>query len=370
MNLLFYAPQMAAYGGMERHVCSLAAAAARTGHRVRLLTTSNSLGPDLRADLHHPAITLRELPATRGQAGKLAKLRWLIGEVALARDQAWDVIYTNGQGALAQLVWQAGREQARRIHHHHTAADAGEQATWSFAFRHLLGRSPELVACSEATRDALGSAVYRNDVRYLPYLTRRPVVPAAVHERRRAHELHFGFLGRLIPEKGIDALCRLSTDPALEGITWHLHGAGPAYPPGAFARWPRIVAHGAYAGAAAHAHALLALDAVVLFSIHNEGMPLSLIEAMSAGLPWIATDRGGTRELALSPADCLVVPHPATDEDLRTAVVTLAARLRTGVTSRQNQLRIYEEYFAPAVVSAAWLRFLHSSQTTGDVALS
>ena len=56
MNVLIYVPQMAAYGGMERHVCSLAASLARQGHCVVLLTTSNSLGPELRLELDHPRI--------------------------------------------------------------------------------------------------------------------------------------------------------------------------------------------------------------------------------------------------------------------------------------------------------------------------
>jgi len=363
MNFLFYAPQMAPYGGMERHVCSLAAAAAGRGHQVTLLTTSNSLGPELRAGLEAAQVVLRELPAARNAAGRLAKLRWLLGEIARARGTAWDVIYTNGQGALARMVWHARRGSTRCIHHHHTAADAGEQATWSGGFRRVLEQAPELVACSQATRDALNAATGRRDTRFLPYLTRCPVEASQVAERPRAGALRFGFLGRLIPEKGIDALCRLSTDPALTGITWHLHGAGPAYPPGCFAAWPGIVAHGAFASGADQARALQALDAVVLFSIHNEGMPLSLIEAMSAGCPWIATDRGGTRELALSPANAIVVPHPADDAALRAAVLDLAGRIREGRTSRRVQREAYDAHFSPAVVAARWLPFLESGSS-------
>ncbi len=360
MNLLFYAPQMAPYGGMERHVCTLAATAARCGHHITLLTTSNSLGPDLRAELDHPRIILRELPAARNRAGKFRKFHWLLGEVRRARRQSWDLIYTNGQGAFAGLVWLAARGPARRVHHHHTAADAGEQATWSPAFRRLLDRAPELVTCSAATREALHAALPRTRAVYLPYLTRCLVAGRDIVEVAPARELHFGYLGRLIPEKGIDALCRLSADPALAGITWHLHGAGPVYPPEFFRSWPRIVYHGAYAGAAAQAHALLALDAVVLFSTHNEGMPLSLIEAMSAGRPWIATDRGGTRELALSPANAVIVPHPSSDVSLRAAVDRLARCLRAGETSRQAQRRVYDEHFSPPVVGRRWLDFLEA----------
>ncbi len=360
MNALFYAPQMAAYGGMERHICSLAALTAARGHRVTLFTTSNSLGTDLRTELNHPSITLRELPAARNHAGKTRKLRWLLAEILRARRENWDVIYTNGQSALARVVWYAGRRSTRRIHHHHTAADAGEQATWSQAFRNVLQQAPEIVACSCATRDAINRAIDRTRTSYLPYLTRCPVDAAAVRERAPGAILNFGFMGRLIPEKGIDAICRLSADPSLAHVQWHLHGASAAYPSEFFRAWPRITYHGAYVGTAAQAEALNGLDAIVLFSTHNEGMPLSLIEAMSAGLPWIATDRGGTAELAVSAPNCVVVPHPANDEALRRAVIELGERIRDGRTSRVAQRHAYDENFSPAVASARWLEFLET----------
>ena len=360
MNTLFYAPQMAAYGGMERHICSLAALTARRGHRVTLLTTSNSLGDDLRAELAHPLISLRELPAARNRAGKFRKLQWLAGEVLRARKEKWDLVYTNGQSALARVVWYAAPASARHIHHHHTAADAGEQATWSNGFRKVLRDVSELVACSCATRDAINLAVKRGNTVYLPYLTRCPVEGSSVAERAPGETLHFGFMGRLIREKGIDAICRLSADPTLAHLTWHLHGAGPDFPPEFFRAFPRIVYHGAYVGTAAQATALNQLDAIVLFSSHNEGMPLSLIESMSAGLPWIATDRGGTRELAISPKNCVVVPFPAGEAALRTAIIEMSSRLRAGRTSRVEQRKVYDTHFAPAVVGERWMEFIEA----------
>lgn len=360
MNALFYAPQMAAYGGMERHVCTLAAMAAHHGHNVTLLTTSNSLGQELREELAEARVTLRELPVARQRAGKFLKLRWLLAEVARCRRQPWDLIYTNGQSALARLVWHASSGKVRRIHHHHTAADAVEQNSWSSSYREVLRRAPELVACSCATRDALNLALQRGDAFYLPYLTRCPVELTSVVDRQAGHELHFGFMGRLVVEKGIDTICRLSTDPSLADITWHIHGSGPAFPPEYFRPWPRVVYHGPFVDAATQAKALLSLDALVLFSTHNEGMPVSLIEAMSAGLPWIATDRGGTRELAISQSNSTVVPHLASDNTLRAAVDELAWRIRTGTTSRVAQRRAFDYYFAPATVGARWLRYLES----------
>ena len=360
MNFLFYAPQMAAYGGIERHVCSLAAAAAADGHTVRLLTTSNSLGPDLRRELNHPRIIFRELARPRGAAGALRKTAWLLAEVVRARAESWDVIYTNGQSGLSRLVWLAGGRRTRVVHHHHNAADPSEQITWSHSFRQVLRTAPRLVGCSRATCAALNAAVGRGDAQFLPYLTARPVDAEWIHERRSTGPLRFGFCGRLIPEKGIDALLALANEASLSDIEWHVHGAGEAYPPARFTGQSRLVYHGAYSSGEQHARALLALDALVLFSTHNEGMPLSLIEGMSAGLPWIATDRGGTRELATSAADSLVAPATASVPELGNRVRALADRIHAGTTSRRRQRDHYDQRFAPSVVAGLWLEFFQS----------
>jgi glycosyltransferase involved in cell wall biosynthesis len=357
MNLLFYVPQMAAYGGIERHVCGLAAAAAAQGHAVRLLTTSDSLGAELRATLEHPLIALRELPRPRGTAGRLGKLFWLCAELRRARAERWDVIYTNAQTGLARLVWLAARRGTRIVHHHHNAGDEREIATWSRAYRNVLRRAPRLVGCSLATCRALNAATSRADARFLPYLAACPVGAERIADTPPNHPLRFGFCGRLIPEKGIDLIFALAAEPALSDIEWHVHGYGAAYPAERFAGRARIVYHGSYRSTGEHAAILLGLDAVVLFSTHNEGMPLSLIEGMSAGLPWIATDRGGTGELATSSGDSVVVPVTAGLPELVVLTRSLADRIRAGATSRVRQRAHYDERFSPPVVARRWLEF-------------
>lgn len=360
MNFLFYVPQMAAYGGIERHVCGLARAAAERGHHVLFLTTSNSLGTDLRTELDHALITFRELPRAREKAGVLLKTLWLYNEVRRSRSRSWDVIYTNGQSALSQVVWRAAGKGTRIVHHHHNAADPEEQKTWSPSFRRVLQRAQVLIGCSNATRDALNAAVGRRDARFMPYLTRCPVESSQIVDRPPHRPLRFGFSGRLIPEKGIDAILALASDPGLVNLEWHVHGAGAAYPPDRFTGNPRLIYHGAFTSAAEHAAALLALDAAVLFSTHNEGMPLSLIEAMSAGLPWIATDHGGTRELASSPLNAVVASPRPNLAELAADVRVLAARITSGQTSRVAQRAVYDKTFAPPVVAALWLEFFES----------
>lgn len=357
---------MAKYGGMETHICLVASLCAQVFKNVTLITTSNSLNDEARQRLLDSAVHFVELPEAQGTASHLRKFTWLISTIRRLRATNWDLIYSNGQSALAPITWLAARRGSRITHHHHTAADSQEQQTWHPLFKCVLRFAPELVACSNATRKELESALQRTDVACIPYLT-RGLMPADAVVDRSYHAdtiLNFGFVGRLVSTKGIEAICKLSQSPELTDIRWHVHGEGKDYPPSFFEKYPNVTYHGRYRSAEEHAAALNNLDAVVLLSTHSEGLPLSLIEAMAAGLPWMATDRGGTRELGVSAQNCLVVPADASLEETQSLAKQFAARIRAGGTSRSEQRRAYDTHFSPQIIGQHWLQYFGSGEAT------
>jgi glycosyltransferase involved in cell wall biosynthesis len=357
-SILIYTPEMAAIGGMETHLVELATLLSQNAWAVTMVTTSNSLNDASRQQCVDAGVELVEMPVARTKAGKLAKLRWLLWQAGKLRRKRWDVIYTNGQGSLAAVVWLAARLSTRIIHHHHTSADPDERTTWAASFRWLLKAVPSLIACSEETRANLRRAGCRQQIEKLVYLIPdlgAPATAEAVEDCLGERPLRFGFIGRLVSTKGIDLVVRLSQDPDLREVEWHLHGEGDEA--SALKPLPNLKFHGPYRGAAALRKIHSGLDAVVLFSRHTEGMPLSLIEAMASGLPWIATDRGGTRELAVSDEDSILLKADFEYDDAKAAVLDLASRLRGGVTSRDTQRAAFERYLNRDTVVAKWLAF-------------
>ncbi len=359
-NILIYTPQMSLYGGMESHLCLLAEACAAAHHRVTMITTSNSLNDTSRQRLRAAGVIFRELPVERERASKGLKLLWLLLTSLRLRATHWQVIYTNGQSGLARIPWLAGRRGTRIVHHHHTAASDEEIAGWHPSFRRALEKSPELVACSRSTKRQMETTLQRHDVQFLPYLTPEILSSSSVVEKVHPPDaiLNFGFVGRLVSTKGIEELCRLSKQPSLGMVRWHLHGEGDEYPAGYFREFPNVVFHGRYQDLAQYAGILTSLDALVLLSRHSEGMPLSLIEALAAGLPWIATDRGGTREIAVDPRNCIVIPSDATFDEMEALTVELVRRIRSGETSRCAQRQVYDRLFSPEIVARQWIDFL------------
>jgi glycosyltransferase involved in cell wall biosynthesis len=90
---------------------------------------------------------------------------------------------------------------------------------------------------------------------------------------------------------------------------------------------------------------LCSLDVFVLPSLW-EGMPFALLEAMGAGLPVVATDVGGVRDVIPSNAFGTVVP-PANPDALRAAILHYVdhpeLRRRVGAAARQRILREFSQ---------------------------
>ena len=86
------------------------------------------------------------------------------------------------------------------------------------------------------------------------------------------------------------------------------------------------------------------IDAFINVSI-SEGLPVSLMEAISYGIPIIATDVGGTREIVDKDYGVLLTSNPTTDE-LKNAILFVMGKTDDEmVRMRQQALRSWEEQF-------------------------
>ncbi len=87
----------------------------------------------------------------------------------------------------------------------------------------------------------------------------------------------------------------------------------------------------------------LGADLFVMSSL-SEGLPMSLLEAMSAGLPSIVTDVGGMAEVACLSESAVSVP--ASDHEALAAAIRNAAEGRADLSRRGNAAReCYERHF-------------------------
>ncbi|MGN6798395.1 MAG: glycosyltransferase, partial [Gaiellaceae bacterium] len=182
----------------------------------------------------------------------------------------------------------------------------------------------------------------------------------AVPERDGGH-CRFVCVASLIPVKDHETLLHAFAASGGRDDTLELIGDGPLEPSlRALAAELGIAHRVTFAGLVDHDRLLGRLqagewDAVVLASSstgsEHEGIPVSLMEAMAAGVPPVATDSGATRELVTDDAGLLVPPRDrealaaalqrfGSDPELRTQV---GASARARVSDAFNAERASKE---------------------------
>jgi glycosyltransferase involved in cell wall biosynthesis len=106
------------------------------------------------------------------------------------------------------------------------------------------------------------------------------------------------WMGRMVPIKGIELLAEVvNAASANNELMFLIAGDGPLRPQ--FEDATRGCGNLRMLGWQEDIAPLVTASDVVLMTSINEGTPTSLIEAMFAGKPFVATDAGGTSELAL-----------------------------------------------------------------------
>ena len=354
LRVLVYATQMEAMGGIESHVVEFCLRLTAAGHRLTLLCSRYQPNGDADQRLVRAGVELRV--NRPGLASHSPARRWvwtLMALAALAR-QRFDAVYTNGQGRNPALVQAWFRGRIRCIHHHHTSCDDADVASWPSSYRTAMRRSDALVVCAEFIQARIRRALGNRAVDVVHCFSRQIDV---AHSRIRDDRVTFGYFGRLIREKGIDHIFRLSHDPRLTAIRWCVWGGEATYRANDFSAHPNVEYAGVFSDTAGLRRALERLDCFCLFSTHPEGLPISLLEVMSAGRPWIATPQGGIPELVHDPASCVLVSL-GDYEGTVSACIAMRDRIITGVLDGARQRSFYAQRFGAQMLLERWLGLL------------
>jgi len=180
------------------------------------------------------------------------------------------------------------------------------------------------------------------------------VLPNAVPAPRLTPRKHTGpcrilFLGAVCERKGVPTLLSALASPLLTGLDWHCHIVGD----GDLATYRnqakengienRLTFHGWLSQEESHKE-LVESDFLVLPS-RNEGLPMAILEAMSVGLPTIATPVGEMRDAVRDGNTGLIVPVDdiaALGEAMRALVVDCEKRQALGHAARELYLSTFD----------------------------
>jgi glycosyltransferase involved in cell wall biosynthesis len=186
--------------------------------------------------------------------------------------------------------------------HHHSFSYINRRSRWTALLFAVAGPAATHICLSAGMAQRLG-LVYAQAQRSV-VLSNAALIPPRPPRPARSGPIRLGFLGNLIPEKGADTAIAVARELRNQNRDIVLAIAGPALDPDTEAMLAQtqkslgaaFVYHGAVYGAEKAAF-LDSLD-LLLFPTRyaNEAQPLVVLEALAAGIPVLATNRGAIAE--------------------------------------------------------------------------
>jgi glycosyltransferase involved in cell wall biosynthesis len=312
-----------ALGGQERVALALAGAQVTMGHRVHALSLAPPPDGELASDFAQRGVALHTVPKGAG-----VDLLLIARLAALFRRERLDVVHTHNPLPLFYGA-PAGRLAACAVvHTKHGVNPDGGRRLW---MRRVGGRlAHAYVAVSEATARVARERAEcpEEQLRTIANGVELDTFGADACARTQARDelgiprdaFVFGTIGRMSPEKDHALLVRAAAPLLGPSVRLVVVGDGSERPDvmaqareSAFVHLP---------GARRDVARLLAAFDVFVLSSWSEGLPLALVEAMATGLPIIATDVGGTKEVLAGTG--LLVP-PRDEVALRDAMRSVRA---------------------------------------------
>ncbi|MBJ7429285.1 MAG: glycosyltransferase family 4 protein, partial [Bacteroidia bacterium] len=286
--------------------------------------------------INHPNILVRYL-----------KLLLLIPLINL---KGFITFYSNGQGNNIYIIKKLLFNVKNWVHHHHTSGDENDQKTWTKPYLKTLQNATVVIACAQYNAEQMNKVLNRKVISIPCFsriikITRKPI---------DTYKVKIGYIGRLIKEKGIESLCGLSNNSELKNIAFYIWGEGKMYDENYFKNYPNLKYMGSFKNKEELTIALNTIDAFILHSTHPEGLPISLLEVMSAGLPWIATDRGGIKELKVDEHFNYLLPQETNEMDLIMNLKNFTDSLINKEFNYQKQIDAYHKKYAPEVLIDKW----------------
>lgn len=299
-------------GGSERLAANIAKKLSRRGYQISVCATHSGKGP-ISDDLENSGIECFAIDAE-----KKNRIKRRYDLFRTFRDNKIDTIHVHHVGIFSLIYLPAKLAGVRKIVvTEHNEIDLLNNARLRRFARRTLNRVDSVTAIhnrlADYFQDTLGVAPDRLHVIYNGIDTERfrPAEPEPSHPREPG-SFKAVFVGRLHPHKNldmlIDAVSRINKTSKIS-LRLDIIGTGPLKKALCNqARQDGIEDYVRFLGEQTNIPQLLtSYDFLVMSSI-TEGVPLVILEALSSGLPCLATDVGGITEILPENVGIIVQP--------------------------------------------------------------
>ncbi len=348
-----------AAGGVQVHVGELARVLTARGHDVRVIAPSSGTSPS-----REPSVTGVGRAIRIPYRGTVAPISPSPGAIARLRREltTWrpDVVHVHEPFTPSTSMWATLASPAPVVATFHAHLDRSALLRIATpVLGRILRRVDVGIAVSGAAERFLRSAFPDVDVEVVPNGVDLEAFanaePATLPEGRRIVWVH-----RLDPQKGFRVMLDAFPHVLAEVPDVRLVVAGDGPERTAVSRVPVSVrARVELLGAVAHERVpslMAAADIAVAAATGQESWGYSLVEAMAAGVPLVATDIEGYREVADHGVEALLVPprEPAALADAIVRVLRDADLARTLAAAGRERARTFDWSVVVRRIEAAY----------------
>lgn len=354
------------YAGAERVQDLLALRLPEYGYQVGFVCLKEGLFPEARQAKDAPVYQAH----MRSQMDLAPAKR--IAKVVREEDYVLVHTHTPRSALLGHFVALMGAVPL--VHHLHSPTTRDTEERWrnfrnSLVERLSLLRARRIIAVSASLREYLREQGY-GDKRVRLVENGVPVTAQQNVADPAQHADVIGMVALFRPRKGLEVLMRAAAILKSSGRSVRLRAVGgfetPEYESGikALEKELGLVGHIDWVGFTRDVGAeLRQMGVFALPSLFGEGMPMVVLEAMSAGLPVVATRVEGIPEVVREGQDGLLVP-PSDPETLAVALGKLIgdphALREKGQSGRQRQIQQFSDVSMARGVAAVYGEVLGS----------
>jgi glycosyltransferase involved in cell wall biosynthesis len=293
-------------------VYALSVGQKRKGDDVGVITLleKDARAPSIVGELRRGAVTV--IPVTHPPRSYRAQRRSII---ATCNQFAPDVLHSHGYLPDVLAASLGSSFHAARVSTvHGFTLGSPRNRLYEWMQRRSLSRFDAVVAVSHVLARELASSA-SSQVQTLPNAwtaVEEPVTPEAARAglRLSANAFNIGWIGRISREKGADVL--IDALPTLEDLKIHVTfiGEGRERPKLEHrARELKVENRVSWRGEVPQAARLLRAFDLLVISSRTEGTPITLFEAMHAGIPIVATSVGGVPDVVSAEEAELIQPE-------------------------------------------------------------
>ena len=334
-------------GGAQIHVRDMATALLRKGERVAVFAGNRGV---LAAQLGHLGVPYMEIPELKRRLDPLRDARALRRLRAALRDFGPDLVstHTAKAGVLGRIAAKSIGVPALFTAHGWVFGEgvpARRRALYRWMERSvspLVDRV--IVVCDSDRKTALRERVTSPAKIRLVY-NGMPDIDPDQRARPGSVPVRIVTIARLCEQKDYATL--LGALARLQDLGWHLDQIGDGPMRGHIIELARALGLSkriSFLGLRENVAPLLARAQIYLLSSNWEGFPRSILEAMRAGLPVVASDVGGVREAVVDGATGFIVRRSdmrGLADRLRRLIKSASMRAAMGASGRERFERLF-----------------------------